>query len=150
MLARIRSFESYKLLGLVVYTLNLKYPRRRKSTNLGRLKTTQPLMERRILEVGKNDKIRNDVIRDKTRMVDVKAELHIRKFLENSRERYARIGEQVMRGSVYSYILAIRLYAPNTLLALPNLLNRRILANTVYESQFSRSLICLCENAREC
>ncbi len=61
-----------------------------------------------------------------------------------------RIGEKVMRGSLYSYILSIRHYAPNTFLALPNLPNRRILANTLWESQFSQLLINLCENAPEC
>ncbi len=50
----------------------------------------------------------------------IKAEPHIRQFLENRRERWARIGEQVMCRLVYSYILAIRHYAPNTFLALPN------------------------------
>ncbi len=51
---------------------------------------------------------------------------------------------------VYSYILVIRRYAPNTFLALPNFRKRQILANTVCESQFSQLLVNLCENAREC
>ncbi len=41
---------------------------------------------------------------------------------------HPRMGEQVMCGSVYSYILAIHHYVPNTFLALPNLPNRQILA----------------------
>ncbi len=55
-----------------------------------------------------------------------------------------------MCGSVYSYILGIRRYMPNTFSALPNWRNRRILANTLCESQFPRLLVNLCENAREC
>ncbi len=39
----------------------------------------------------------------------------MRYFSENSQECWVRIGEQVMCGSVYSYILAIRHYAPNIL-----------------------------------
>ncbi len=56
-----------------------------------------------------------------------------------------------MRRSVYSYILNICCYAPNTFSALPNLPNGRILAkilaNTVSESQFSQLLVNLRENA---
>ncbi len=54
-----------------------------------------------------------------------------------------------MCGSVYSYILGIRHYAPNTFSVLPKLPSRRILANTICESQFSRLLVNLCENARD-
>ncbi len=84
----------------------------------------------------------------------LKEEPHIRFFSENSQEHWARIGQQVMCGSVYSYILGIRHYAPNTFSALPNLRNRRILArifaNTLCESWFSWLLVNLCENAQEC
>ncbi len=76
--------------------------------------------------------------------IDVKAETHIRKFSENSREHWARIGKQLMCRSVYSYILGIRHYAPNRFLALPNFQKRRTLANPVCESQFSRLLVNLC------
>ncbi len=59
-----------------------------------------------------------------------------------------------MCGLVYSYILAIHHYVPNTFSALPNYWKRRILArilaNTECESQFSRLLVNLCENAGEC
>ncbi len=81
---------------------------------------------------------------------NIKAEPHICKFLESSRERWVRIGERVICGSVYSYNLGIRHYAPNRFSALPNFWKRRILPNTVCESQFSRSLVSLCENAWEC
>ncbi len=54
-----------------------------------------------------------------------------------------------MCGSMYSYILVIRHYVSNTFSALLNLRNRWILANILCESQFSRLLINLCENARE-
>ncbi len=80
----------------------------------------------------------------------IKAEPHIRLFLKNSRECWPRIGEQVMCGSVFSYILGIRHYVPNTFSAPPNLQKRQILVNTLYESQFSGLLVNLCENAREC
>ncbi len=84
---------------------------------------------------------------------NIKAEPHIRQFSKNRRERWVRIGEQVMCRLVYSYILTIRHYAPNTFSALPNFQKRRILArilaNTVCESQFSRLLVNLCENTRE-
>ncbi len=66
-----------------------------------------------------------------TQPLVLKAELHIRKFLENSRERWMRICEQVMYRSVYSYVLAIRHYAPNTFSALPNLPNQRMLVKTI-------------------
>ncbi len=86
--------------------------------------------------------------------VCVKTELNVSLFSENSRERWARIGERVICGSTYSYILGICHYAPNTFSTLPNLWNRRILAristNTLYESQFTRLLINLRENGREC
>ncbi len=52
--------------------------------------------------------------------ISIKAEPHIRQFSENKRERWARIGKQVMCRVVYSYILTIRHYAPNTFSALPN------------------------------
>ncbi len=65
-----------------------------------------------------------------------------------------RIAELVMCGSVYSYILTIRHYAPNTLLALPNLPNRQILVgilvNTCSENQFLQLFVNLHENAQEC
>ncbi len=80
----------------------------------------------------------------------LKPKPHICKFSENSRDNWTRIGEQVMCGSVYLNILAICHYALNTFSAFPNLLNRRILVNTVCESQFSRLLVNLCEDAREC
>ncbi len=80
----------------------------------------------------------------------IKAETSIRKFSENSRERWVRIGERVMGGAVYSYILGIRHYAPNRFSALLNFSKGRILANTVCESQFSWSLVNLCENDWEC
>ncbi len=84
----------------------------------------------------------------------IKAEPHIHSFSENSRECWVRVGEQVMCGSVYSYILGIRHYAPNRFSALPNFWKRqilvRILVNIVRESQFSRLLVNLCENDREC
>ncbi len=67
---------------------------------------------------------------------NLNVESHICLFLENSEEHWPRIGEQVMCGSVYSYILGICHYVPNTFSALPNLWNRQILANTLYESQF--------------
>ncbi len=52
---------------------------------------------------------------------------------------------------MYSYILgSIRHYMPNTFLAFSNLRNGRILANTLYESQFSQLLVNLCEDAGEC
>ncbi len=76
----------------------------------------------------------------------IKVEPHIHSFLENSRERWARIGEQVLCESVYSYICGIRHYAPNRFSALPNFQKKRILANTVCESHFSRLLINLCES----
>ncbi len=59
-------------------------------------------------------------------------------ILREYQERWARMGKQVMCGSVYSYILSIRHYAPNTFSALPNLSYGRILANTISESQFSQ------------
>ncbi len=71
-------------------------------------------------------------------------------FSENSGELWARIGEQVMCRSVYSYILGIRHYALNRFSALPNFWKRRKLANTVRKSQFSQLLINLCENTQEC
>ncbi len=80
----------------------------------------------------------------------IKAEPRIHLFSDNSREYWTRIGEQVMGGSAYSYILAIRHYASNRFLALPNFWKRWILANTVCESQFSRLLVNLCKNARKC
>ncbi len=80
----------------------------------------------------------------------VKQKPHIRKFSENNRECWARIGEQEMCGLVYSYILRIRYYAPNRFSVLPNFRKKQILANTIRESQFSRLLINLCDNAREC
>ncbi len=80
----------------------------------------------------------------------LKPNLHIRLFLENSRERWTRICEQVICGSVYLYTLGIRHYALNTFLVLLNLPNRRILPNTVCESQFSRLFVDLCKNAGEC
>ncbi len=46
-------------------------------------------------------------------------------FSENSREFWARMGEQILCGSVYLYILTIRYCAPNIFLALPNLPNQR-------------------------
>ncbi len=78
----------------------------------------------------------------------LKAEPHIHLFSENS-ERWARIGEQVICGSVYSYILGIRHYAPNKFSVLPNFWKRQILAKPVCESRFSRLLVNLCENAWE-
>ncbi len=81
---------------------------------------------------------------------NLKAEPHIRKFSENSRESWARIGEWVMCGSVYSYILGIPYYVPNRFSALSNFWKRRILANAVCESQFLRLLVNLCEYTREC
>ncbi len=56
---------------------------------------------------------------------------------ENSRECWTKKGEQVICRSMYSYIFGIRHYEPNTFSALPNLRNKRILANTLCESQFS-------------
>ncbi len=44
---------------------------------------------------------------------NVKNELHIYEFTENSQEYWMRIGKQVMCGSSYSYILGIQHYAPN-------------------------------------
>ncbi len=84
-----------------------------------------------------------------TRELNIQPEPHIHLFSEDSREHWVWIGEQVVCGLVYSYILGIRYYAPNTFSVLPNLPNRRILANTVCESQFSRLLVNLWENARE-
>ncbi len=80
----------------------------------------------------------------------IKAEPHICKFSENSWERWVRTGERVMCGSVYSYILGIRHYAVDRFSTLPNFWKRRISANTSCKSQFSRLLVNLCENAREC
>ncbi len=51
---------------------------------------------------------------------NTKAEPHIRIFSENSRACWVRMGEQVMFGSVYLYILAIRHLVSNTFSALPN------------------------------
>ncbi len=86
--------------------------------------------------------------------IHVKPEPHIRLFSENGRERWARIGEQVICGSAYSYILGIRHYALNTFSTLPDLPNRRMLArilvNAACESQFSQLHVNLCENAQEC
>ncbi len=82
--------------------------------------------------------------------IDIKIEQHICLFSENSRKHWVRIGEQVICRSMYSYILGIHHYAPNTFSALPNLRNRRILANTLCESQFSPSLVNLCKNIPEC
>ncbi len=48
------------------------------------------------------------------------------------------------------YILGIRHYAPNRFSVFPNFWKRRILANTVWENQFSQLLVNLCENASEC
>ncbi len=79
----------------------------------------------------------------------LKAELHLRLLSKNSGEHWARIGEQVI-WSMYSYILGICHHAPNTFSALSNLPNRQILANTLYENQFSPSLVNLCENVWEC
>ncbi len=56
----------------------------------------------------------------------LKPESHICQISENSWERWVRMGEQVMCGSMYSYILAIRHYGPDTFSALPNLSNWRI------------------------
>ncbi len=80
---------------------------------------------------------------------NLKVEPHIRLSSENRREHWARIGDQVMCWSMYSYILGIRHCTPNTFLALPNLRNRQILANILCESQFSRLLVNLCKNTRE-
>ncbi len=84
----------------------------------------------------------------------LKTEPRIHLFSENSREHWARIGEQVMCRSVFSYILGLGHYAPNTFSAHPNLWKRwilvRILVSTVFESQFSWLLVNLCENAWEC
>ncbi len=70
----------------------------------------------------------------------LRTKLHVRLFSKNSRERWVRVGEQVMCGSMFLYILGIRHYAPNTFSALPNSRNRqilaRILANTPCKSQF--------------
>ncbi len=86
--------------------------------------------------------------------LDLKAETQMRLFSENCWECWVRIDKQVMCGSVYSYILGIRHYAPNRFSVLPHFWKRRILgrilANTVCESQFSRLLVNLCENTREC
>ncbi len=60
------------------------------------------------------------------------------------------MGEQVMCGSVYAYILTIHHYAPNIFSAFPNLPNRWILANNKCESQSSQFLVNLYENTREC
>ncbi len=51
---------------------------------------------------------------------------------------------------MYLYILGIRHYEPNRFSALPNFWKRWILANIICESQFSRSLVNLCENAGKC
>ncbi len=74
-------------------------------------------------------------------------------FIFREQQRWARIDEQVMCGSVYLYILDIRRYVPNTFLALPNFWKRwilvRILANTICESQFLQLLVNLCENVTD-
>ncbi len=57
---------------------------------------------------------------------------------------WRRIGKQVMCGSMYSYILSIHHYAPNTFFALPNLWNRWILANTL------SILVTTCQFMGEC
>ncbi len=54
-----------------------------------------------------------------------------------------------MCGSVYSYILGTRHYAPISISALLNFQKKRILTNIMCESQFSRLLVNLCENARQ-
>ncbi len=51
---------------------------------------------------------------DKNSKFYLKAGPHIHLFLKKSQEHFARIGEQVMCGSVYSYILGICHYASNT------------------------------------
>ncbi len=70
----------------------------------------------------------------------IKPDSDTHEFSENSRECWMRIGEQVMCGLVYSYVLGIRHYALNAFSALPNLSNRqileRILANTIWANQF--------------
>ncbi len=84
------------------------------------------------------------------RIMPLKAEPHIHLFLENNLKCWARIGEQVMCGLVYLYILGIHHYVPNRFSAITNFQKRRILANTVCESQSSQLLVNLCENAQEC
>ncbi len=72
-----------------------------------------------------------------------KPDPYIPQFSEKSQEHWARMDEQVMCGSVYSYILAIRHYAPNTFSALPNLPNRRIhilkISSRHYSSIYTRT-----------
>ncbi len=82
-------------------------------------------------------------------IINVKPDPHILQFLENSRECWATMGEQVMCRSVYSYILTICHHALNTFLAFLNLPNQQILVNTYVKNQFSPLLVNLCKNARE-
>ncbi len=83
-----------------------------------------------------------------------KMELHIRKFSENSRERWARIGEQVMCGSL------IRIFSVFIILRRIDSWHFQIFGKDKYsreywrvpyvKSQFSPLLVNLCETAREC
>ncbi len=69
----------------------------------------------------------------------LKPDPHIPQFSENSRKHWARMGKQIICGSLYLYILAIHYCLPNT----------QILANVFVKNQFSSLLSNLCENAPE-
>ncbi len=67
---------------------------------------------------------------------------YVPQFSENSRERWAKMGEQVMCGSAYLYSLAVRHYATNTFSTLANLPKRQILARiSDIKNQFSSLLV---------